>query len=105
MAYVKRIVCLANSAKQGGACIAGHEVLANGYGGWVRPVSDRPGQELGLLECIYWNNQFPRLLDLIDVPLQEAAPLRHQTENHRIEPGRWWQKAGMKCLSWAWPIR
>lgn len=27
MAYVKRIVCLANSYKIGGSCIAGREVL------------------------------------------------------------------------------
>ena len=34
MAYVKRIVCLANSFKPGGSCIAGREVIGNGFGGW-----------------------------------------------------------------------
>jgi len=34
MAYVKRIVCLANSVKTGGTCIAGRELLPDGqYGG------------------------------------------------------------------------
>ena len=37
---VKRIVCLANSRKRGGRCVAGKELLADGRaGGWIRPVS------------------------------------------------------------------
>ena len=47
MPYTKTIVCLANSYKRpNGRCIAGREVLANGYGGWIRPVSDRQTEEL-----------------------------------------------------------
>ncbi len=37
MAYVKHIVCLANSYKPRGRCIGGREVVAKGeYGGWIR---------------------------------------------------------------------
>jgi hypothetical protein len=97
-ALVKRIVCLANSFRQGGTCIAGREVLANGYGGWIRPVSARPSAELWLSECLYESNEFPKLLDLIDVPLLDSVSSGHQTENYIIDATRNWVKAGE--LSW-----
>ena len=93
MTKVKRIVCLANSVKIGGRCIAGREVLNNGhFGEWVRPVSARPTAEVTFLEYKYQNNTSPKVLDIIDVPLLEAAPHGHQTENHIINPERWWEK-------------
>ena len=89
MPYVKRIVCLANSYKTGGTCIAGKEVLADGYGGWIRPVSERAGEELSWMEAEYKRGQRPKLLDVIDVPLLgPAAGRSHETENHRIDVGR-----------------
>jgi hypothetical protein len=93
MAYVKRIVCLANSFKTGGSCIAGREVLANGkYGGWLRPISSRPTAEVKPSECRYQNHASPKLLDIIDVPLNKAAPRNHQTENHEIDATSRWVK-------------
>ena len=90
MAYVKRIVCLANSFKIGGSCIAGREVLGKRkYGGWIRPVSDRPTAEVWDSECRYASNAVPKLLDIIDVPLVKAAPHNHQTENHVIDKKQW----------------
>jgi len=94
MSYVKTIVCLANSYKPPrGRCIAGKEVLGNNkYGGWVRPVSARPKEEVSLSECRYHNQAIPKLLDIIDVPLLNAAPHNHQTENHLLDPKSWWVK-------------
>ena len=90
MAYVRRIVCLANSFKIGGSCIAGREILGKGeYGGWIRPVSDRPTAEVWDSECRYPNNSLPKLLDIIDVPLANAAPHNHQSETHVIEKEQW----------------
>ena len=92
MAYVKRIVCLANSYKTGGFCVAGREVLANGYGGWIRPVSARPTSEVWPSESRYENDASPKLLDTIDVPLLNPSPQHHQTENHVIDTTRRWAK-------------
>ena len=98
MAYVKRIVCFANSYKTGGSCIAGKEVSGNGRGPWIRPVSPRPSQELSFFEYRYEGNASPKLLDIIDVPLLEAAPHEHQTENHVISKGLWIKRG---TLPWA----
>jgi hypothetical protein len=94
MAYVKRIVCLANSFKKGGTCVAGKELREEGYGGWVRPVSMRATAELWPSEAQYANCGSPRVLDIIDVPLIGAAPLRHQTENFLIDDTGRWNKVG-----------
>jgi hypothetical protein len=91
----KRIVCLANSYKTGGTCIAGKEVLANGYSGWIRPVSARPTAEVLPAESRYESFAVPKLLDVIDVPLLNPAPLHHQTENHVIDTTQRWVKAGV----------
>ncbi len=95
MNYVKRIVCLANSRKPpSGRCIAGKEVLENGYGPWIRPASARPSAEVSEEERRYENGQDPRLLHIIDVPMIEAAPMLHQTENHIIDGDYYWTKRG-----------
>ncbi len=95
MSYVKRIVCLANSYKTGGRCIAGREVLGSGkYGEWIRPVSARHTGELSISEIAYRDNTIPKLLDVIDVPLLRHRPDGHQTENHEIVPKGQWSKVG-----------
>ena len=99
MGYVKRIVCLANSFKIGGSCIAGREVLGDGvYGPWIRPVSDRPTAEVWDSECRYASYAVPKLLDIIDMPRLNAVPHGHQTENYIIE-NKPWTKVG--ALPWS----
>ena len=79
--YVKTIVCLANSQKARGRCIAGKEVLEGGKcGGWVRPVSARPKAEVLLSECRYLDCAVPALLDILDVPLLRAIPANPQKD-------------------------
>lgn len=98
MATVKRMVCLANSRKLSGRCIAGIEVDGNRRLGWVRPVSAREHEEVSEYERQYEDGSDPRVLDLMDVPLLEARPKGYQQENWLLDAEQYWQKAGR--VSW-----
>lgn len=98
MTYTKTIVCLANSRKPGGRCVAGREVGSGQFGSWVRPVSARTGQEVSWDERHYNDGRDPALLDIIEIPFTTAQPQHHQIENHLIDPQYYWQKRG--TVSW-----
>ena len=91
---VKRIVCLANSRKMSGRCVAGRELVNGVPGGWVRPVSARPQQEVSLTEQRYQGGGEPQLLDIVDIPLVAARPGAHQPENWLLNPDFYWTKQG-----------
>jgi len=97
--YTRKIVCLANSRKPGGRCVAGREVLENAYGGWIRPVSVRPSAEISLEERRYENGQDPQILDVVNIPMLAPVPRVHQTENHMIDAEKYWTKE--RVLKWA----
>ncbi|MBW2149188.1 MAG: hypothetical protein JRI22_19460 [Deltaproteobacteria bacterium] len=96
--YTKTIVCLANSRRSSGRCIAGKEMLRSGYGGWIRPVSARQSAELSEEERRYEDGRDPRVLDIVVVPMIAHAPLLHHTENHIIDANYYWTKT--KVLPW-----
>lgn len=96
MQVVKRIVCLANSRKLSGRCIAGKEVDSSGA--WIRPVSDRPTEEVSEHERQYEDGSDPRLLDIIDVPLLHSVPKAYQTENWLLDSKQYWKRSGQ--ASW-----
>lgn len=91
MNSAQRLVCLANSRKPEGRCIAGKSVTG---GEWIRPVSARQGAELNRAECRCVDGREPALLDVIDIPLLHADPRGHQRENHLIAPGGRWSRSG-----------
>ena len=94
MAASKRIVCLANSRKLHGRCVAGIELVDFRRAGWIRPVSAREHQEVSEYERQYQDGSDPRLLDVIDVPLLEHHPKDYQQENWLLDPKYYWEKAG-----------
>lgn len=95
MPFRKTIVCLANSRKYQGRCVAGLEWNAQRPGGWIRPVS---GLERGVLInerfCGNANGRDPRLLDVIDIEFLVPQPHAFQVENARIDPGKRWTYRG-----------
>ena len=94
MSYLKTIVCLANSRKYGGRCIAGKEVLREGFGAWVRPVRARTSTELGREERRYQDGKEPKTLDVMEVALLEPAPHLYQRENHLLDVAQPYRQAG-----------
>ncbi len=97
---VKRIVCLANSRKMSGRCIAGKELLPaeSGpgipVGGWIRPVSARPSEEVSEYERQYQDGSDPRVLDIINIPMLNPQPKDYQQENWLIDNSRYWVNTG-----------
>lgn len=96
---VRRILCLANSKKLSGRCVAGREVLDTGPGPWIRPVSERPTEEVSEDERQYKDGSDPRVLDIIDVPLIRHKPHACQTENWLLDAGYYWVK--VRRIGWA----
>jgi hypothetical protein len=94
MSNTKRIVCLANSRKRSGRCVAGKEKPAKGTGEWVRPVSDRPSQEVSERERQYREGSDPRVLDIIDIPLLDHQPKSYQVENWLLDDKAYWVHVG-----------
>ena len=95
MPELKRVVCLANSRKLTGRCIAGREwTYGNGVGNWVRPVSSRKNQEVSEYERQYEDGSDPQVLDIIDIPVLEPRPEGYQTENWLLDPDYYWVKKG-----------
>lgn len=90
MTYVKRIVCLANSRKISGRCVAGKEIVGSGFGSWIRPVSSRLAGELSELDRRYQNGTDPKLLDVVDIQMTQHTPHGFQTENHVIDDQAYW---------------
>src|SRR5216684_6065048 len=94
MSYTKTIVCLANSRKLAGRCVAGKEWDGCTLGAWCRPVSARDRGELTAERwyCKTWRD--PQLLDLIEVGLLGPRPSTFQTENHLVDTSMRWKYAG-----------
>lgn len=95
---VKRIVCLANSRKLSGRCVAGKVLTKSGSGAWIRPVSNRPFEEVSEQERQYQDGSDPQVLDIIDVPLKHAVPKNYQSENWLLDHDHYWVRVGQ--ASW-----
>ena len=94
MPYDKTVLCLANSRKMSGRCVAGKEFVGGKAGTWIRPVSARPTEELSDPDRNYQNGEDPQLLDIIKIEMLRAAPKTYQRENHVINEKVYWTKMG-----------
>lgn len=92
--YSKTILCLANSRKTSGRCIAGRELSNGQLGAWIRPVSARQNAELSEEDRRFENGRDPRVLDIIRIPMIEPKPHAFQIENHLIDAQYYWTFEG-----------
>jgi hypothetical protein len=80
------IICLANSDKRGGRCIAG---LKTDGSGWLRPVSASSDGTLFPGNYILDTGAEPQLFDILEIECLEHRPKCHQPENWVIKPQKW----------------
>lgn len=89
MSPLKRVVCLANSWKREGRCIAGIDLDT---GQWVRPVCDCLYPEDGRIprSVRLVEGREPRLLDILQIPLAETGnDFGFECENLSVLEGQW----------------
>ena len=94
MTYTKTILCLANSRRPGGRCIAGKEVVDDVVGSWVRPIRNVESEAIPEKDRRYEDGTYARVLDIIEIEFKEHLPDGHQTENHVIDHRYYWEKVG-----------
>lgn len=97
----KFICILADSAKNEAHCIAGREVEQTASGGWklkngwVRPISHRPKGELfGAEAKLVSTGKVPKLLDIVEIPLEGKGEVEGQPEDWLIEKKNPWKYCG-----------
>jgi len=91
--FVKTIVCLANSRKTSGRCVAGIELDAHNLPqGWIRPVSSRPAGEVSEFERSYEDGTDVQVLDVVQIPLIAPRPRDYQQENWLLDSGFYWTR-------------
>ncbi len=86
MSHVE-IICLANSIKHGGRCVAG---LRTDGRGWLRPVSNKDDGALAYYHYRYADSTPAQTLDVMRVGVDRPRPLPFQPENWLID-GKPWQ--------------
>ena len=90
----KTIVCLANSFRPGGSCVAGIEIDDGQFQSWVRPISHRQNQAISDQEKTYADGTRLAMLDVVEISFDAHQPEHHQTENWLISEGVDWKKVG-----------
>lgn len=91
---VKTMICLANSRKMSGRCLAGRDFKNGKSGNWIRPVSSREHQEISVGDRRYKDGALAELLDVVTIPMIKALPGTYQQENYLIADQYYWTKKG-----------
>ena len=92
--YTKTILCLANSRRPGGRCVAGKEFANGATSAWIRPINAQNQNSISEADLQYENGTSADALDIVTVPMIGPVPHGHQTENHKITPDYYWTKEG-----------
>ncbi len=95
MSINKRIICLANSRKLSGRCIAGKELSNDIIGTWVRPISERQNHEISEEDRRYQDGTMAKNFDIINIPCKSKATHPAQIENYIIDSQYYWGKQGV----------
>ena len=82
----QEILCLANSCKNGGRCVAGLRMDGTG---WVRPVSTEPEGVLQAWHYTLAGGVEAALLDVLTMRLVCPLPAPHHPENWLMDTGQW----------------
>ncbi|NVK23848.1 MAG: hypothetical protein HWE10_02865 [Gammaproteobacteria bacterium] len=90
----KKFICLANSRKVSGRCIAGKELINGQYGGWIRPISERDNHEISEVDRRYQDGSTAQVFDIIDLRLKGKSNHPAQIENYTIDDAYYWSKKG-----------
>lgn len=90
----RRIICLANSKKFKGRCLAGKLYTHGKIGGWIRPVSNRSDDSLNKLERQVGKDTEPQLLDILEFGVKKSTSSGHQVENWLINSNRLMVRTG-----------
>jgi len=90
----KKFICLANSRKASGRCIAGKELINGVPSSWVRPISERDGHEISEYDRSYEDGNTAQVFDIIKLILKGKADHPLQIENYIIDDQYYWSKKG-----------
>jgi len=80
------MICLANSYKLGGRCVAGLRVDGKG---WIRPVSETASGTLNAKQYTCEGGVVAQPMDLIEIDVGDGRPLKYQRENVALAARRW----------------
>lgn len=94
MKETKHLVCLANSQKYNGFCLAGKEVDNRGFGAWVRPVSAEEHGEIKPGSLVYEDGSPVSVCDTFLIALKGHTGHPYQSENYLIDSGYSCKKTG-----------
>ncbi len=86
--FGKRIICLANSRKLAGRCVAGKEIDKPHR--WIRPVSSKITGALSEGDISFSPPHVLRPLDIVQISMLEAKPQSYQSENYIIDQDHHW---------------
>jgi hypothetical protein len=88
-----RMICLANSIRDGGRCVAGIDLKS---GGWIRPVP--PGGGGIPTRHVTFSGRLLKPLDIVELALKEPQPATRFQRENRVVRGYGWRRVGVARL-------